>query len=242
MKDNNFNVSNSGINITTTIGYDTDLSQIYFDENIVRSENFDDFWIYTNYGNLDCKLGYDSKKIDYEDLYSCNESQENLEKLCKFLENEFGADYNNILNYSINDLLGEFSYGMDLNEYDYFLECTGIYFKKHYKIISVSGYGQGDFADVIILTDVLKDIWGVNEIDINLLRVQISNYFYDSPAIVRVYINDIEYIDTLDGLYIEYGEYDKYDLIARILNEFKDLDKIILMDELDEIIPNELDY
>jgi len=231
---NNFNQSSTGINIDCNAGYDQDMSQFNFDENIARSEKFKDYFVYINCGNMG------SKNIDLDDLYKFDETRLNQVKFYKFLMNELGNFYSDLKELDIKDILVDMMYSYTLEELDRLISCSGIEYEKLYEIVSVTGYSQGDQADIIILTEVLKEVWGCEEINLDDLKTEISHYFYDSPMIVRCDINNEEFIsEKFDG---SYQEYDKNEFIEEILNNFKELNQDLLRSELEGVLPKSLEY
>ena len=240
-------MSNTGLNIECNLFYDTDASQWNFDENISKNDYLD-MYIYTNFNNLgyflknkwnrsDIKNIYDG--IDLNDLYTFENNREDKIKLIKFLKREFGAYYSDLKDMDVTEILEYYLSNNDLGELHEIIDCSGITYKKHYGIIEVVGYSQGDYAEVLILTDYLKEIWGSDKIDMNSVKGEIEHYFYDTPLFAQCEINGEEYIaETMDGYYVEF---DKEDFITDIVDQF-DGDKKLLKDELESIVPTDIDY
>lgn len=223
---NNFNQSSTGINIEVSIFYDGIMSQINFDENIERVKiNTYEHFVYIDYGNL-------SSDIDLDDLITYD-----IEKVDMTLYNEImGGDFD--LYEWENYILPNY----DLEELCEKLDLLKLPYKKHYHIITVTGYSQGDIEEVIILTDKLKELWGTETINLPNLKEEITHYFYDSPISAWVYINNEEYvIEEINGCYDI--DYSKEEVINYLMSATPDaMNKDVLLSELEEIIPDEVEY
>jgi len=228
---NNFNKSGTGINIECDIAYDTFQAQMNFDENIDRVKiNGEEYYIYSDYGNIDTD-------IDIDDLITYDLNTVTHDKVEEYYENKIHAifddypfDYEDTLNTIDNDL----SY-MDIHETINTLDLLGIKYTKHYETIAVTGYGQGDFATVLIIGNAL-------EYNLKALEAELTNYFFDTPIVARITINDEElYIEDYDGYYID--EYDKDKVIAWVMdNVTVKVDMSVLLLELDKVVPETLEY
>ena len=211
---NNFNQSSTGVNIEESIFYDNDMSSINFNENIEQVRiNGHEYFLYINYGNL-------NSDICIDDLLTFDTSSLDLDA-------QIQLD---------NDL----SY-MDLEETINTLESHDIPYTKHYTMITVTGYSQGDNGDVIVMHK-LKEVWGVKQLDMDSIKEDLANYFYNTPLRAIVTINDEEYpLDELDGYYN--FDYDKEEVIKALIHDTPDsIDKVALRAELDKVIPTEPKY
>jgi len=243
---NNYDTSSSGLDLEVNIFLDTDMSQINFDENITENKYLGKY-IYTDFGNL----AYHLKKkwghgdmvgiydlIDLDDLYTFEGGRGDKLKLIKFLVSEYGEYYSDLKDLEITEII-ESIFDNGLNEIDNIISNSGISYKKLYEIIPITGYSQGDRDEVIILTEFLKELWGIDKIDLDSTSVDITHYFYDSPIHARCEINGEEYIsEKFDGQYIEF---DKGEFIEEVVSQFKG-DKTLLKAELEKITPNTLEY
>jgi len=240
---NNYNQSSTGLNIDLNLSYDIFGSQTNFNENIVRSNNFKDFFVYVDYDNLSYKLGYDPKKIDIDDLYKFDETRVNKIKFMKHIINELGYIYSDIKDLSIRDMCNDHLEFNDINDLYCLILSSDIKYKKLYDVINITGYSQGDQASIIVLSDIFCKAWGCDTIDLDSLTEEIKHYFYDSPIIARITINDEEYYnEELDGMYLYYDEDQKEIFINEVIKYYNNLDPILLRSELEKIVPNELNY
>lgn len=261
MQSNNFNTSSTGINIDFLIGYDEDMSRCNFDENIYRFDNSDNFpaeYLYINYGNLKYELAniwkikpdnfrYDM--LDFSDIITIDDTRQNTVLLKRFLisnSNYTYSDLNGVCVYELFEDIVSNEYIEDFSDKLLLLDNLSISYIKHYSIINVAGYSQGDARDVLILDNVLLKVWGCSKIDRVSLHDEIFNYFFDSPIIARATINDVDFIsETYDGVYNNYmtaTAYDRDILIKEVIANYPTLDATILHDELIDILPIELNH
>ena len=231
---NNFNMSSTGINIETNIGYDEIMGQINFDENINRVDvNGVEYFVYSDYGNIDTDISIDDLiKYDLESNTLLNDLKvyHNKEDIKK-------EDYQEYFDMLEDDL----SY-MDLEEIQEVLYDMSVPYTTHYKIVNITGYSQGDYASVIILTDKLKEVWGVAKLNIVDVKQNITNYFYDTPLRAVVTVNNEDYfIEGYDGYY--QFDYSKEEVIKALIHDTPNtINKTILRAELEKVIPTEPKY
>jgi hypothetical protein len=241
---NNFNMSNTGLNVEVNIGYDQFMSQINFDENIdlIDIKN-NEYFIYSYYGNIDTN-------IDLNDLFEFDLMDISLKAICTFNN----LDINNCDEDDRISLIEEFENyqlsNLSLEEIEIAFNDLEIEYKKLYDVVSISGYNQRDNEDVIILTDQLKKVWGVDNINMEQLKTQLEHYFYDAPVIVWVTINDHDLYLSLNGEYLEWNEleYNKEDVIDEIIDQAIGEEVItandveLLRDELVKLLPVDIEW
>lgn len=253
---NNYNCSSSGLNIEVSVFKDTWLSKINFDDNIARFDFDKDLFLYTDFGNLTYHMR-DKYKNDKLDISSCWEVRDfikidnskplrfYLKFILEYLGYTLPYDYFKgfTVDYAIDFIIDNYTDFEELQEH--LDDFEKIDYKLLVDIIEVTGYSQGDYARVVIFSDLIKEIWGSEEIDLDALSTDITHYFYDAPMTARVTVNGEEFIsEKYDGMYEEWNEleYDKSDFIAEITENFEDIDSVLLKAELEEILPSELSY
>ena len=154
--------------------------------------------------------------------------------MCHIIDNENPFD----LEVTRGDVESDLSY-MDLEEIKSTLDLLGLDYTTHYDIVTVKGYGQGDTAEVIILTDKLKEAWGVDNINLDELKEEITHFFYDTPMIARVTVNDEEYfIEDYDGCYgVDYSKEFIINYITNLIDYTHVENNLALRKELEKVIP-----
>lgn len=234
---NNYNQSNTGLNIELNIFYDTFMSQCNCNDNFVKLRG--DTWQYVDYGNIE--------KLDNDDLITI--SKEEPKKLFKYYKDKYGYTPYQNYNYScmddalsdiISDILNE-----DLKEVIYTLDQYNIPYIENYEHGILRGYSQGDAIEVII-PHKLMDIWGLSKEDflkqLPELKEELHKYVYDAPIYGSLTINDREFYihDYIDS----YDVYDRDIIIEAVLKEEFNggIDKLLLKEELESIFPYELEY
>lgn len=206
MKRNNFDKSSTGIDIEALVMYDTDIAQHDFESNfeVLQHEGYRNNTVayYMDYGNV---KGADSItftikgdkacliKYAHENLRGYDEVQEPSEKDVEDIKHDIAYELKpTVLNYEA------------LNEYD--LKDTGLAFEPDRPLVRVSicGYSQGDYAEVIYCPTDLEKAWGNAPIESDLCDM-FTHYFYDAPVYAVYTINGKEYS------YHDMPTYDRYE-------------------------------
>ena len=264
---NNFDKSSSGIDIEASVFHDSLMSYENFRENFEEADSSfgKDLWVYTNFGNIyyqlrkkwnipeDRKLsmkdliGY----IDYDDLFEIDWTTVSKKTLGKWILDNYRDDLRmtkgEMEDYVYDALKDDYS---NLEYFEEQLDKLGVKYKKKFEVISVRGYSQGDYGEVLVLIDELRSMWGTNESISNeeLLRdiqKESEHYFYDAPMCVRVVVNGQDYYsEKFDGMYEIWGElqYSKEEVIDEFVQMIDIEDKALLKEELDKVIPEKLEY
>ena len=237
---NNFNCSDSGINISVTVEYDFDLAQYLFDESLTRiGENK---YLYTDNGNLS------------SGLKALKPQPRQKGKLIKLLLTEWEDDFTRaeISKLDQDDLvylIEDWAY--DESEREGLYNDYNIEIENPYCEIVSRGYNQGDYAKVLIHVTEFENVTGA-KFDENQIKEIIHNILWDSPQYVQATINGEEYIsEKYHGFYANwlYGDgsakYDQDVFLAELLEQTKNDDTIdpeVLRAELEEILPVEVSY
>jgi hypothetical protein len=161
------------LTIETNLYYDIGLSQIIFDENFKSLT--DDSFLFLDYGNL--KDNFDKEDffiIDYE-----NTKKRNINKLKVYLADDF-YNSNYIRDHSFNDLICIFfNYG-DLDDLEKLLNDYNISYKKTYSIVYITGYSQGDTAQILTNKEEYKKLCGTDFKE-DEFKEYFTNLFYKTP-------------------------------------------------------------
>ena len=163
------------LQIENDLYYDEFMSQLNFDENFKRIENKNSF-VYTDFGNL----SGDFDKNNFFDIDYDKTKLRDINKLKIALLEEMSGDVD-IRNYDAEDLIGQYltDYA-DLEDLEMLLNEYKISYKKTYAILYVSGYSQGDNAQIFVNKEEFKKIVGVDFIEDDYQEI-FQNYFYDMP-------------------------------------------------------------
>lgn len=218
---NNYNTNKNGRDIEVSVFYDTDLSQMYFDENI-RREN--DELIYTASDQLPKTWG---KEI-YVNWRSISKKE---------LYNAFKSYYSTFSKNTKQDLIDEILEDLtDIDDLIDFCRSNNIDYDLNYFTIETCGYSQGDYAEVII-PYALADIFGITKEELEAEDTgYIDNLFWDAPIYARAQIDG-------KGIYLEEAlassyEWDREAVIDYIVSLYDET----IRSEISKLIPENPDY
>jgi len=239
---NNFDTNSKGDNIEFNIFYDVFQGQENFTENFKEHDEFK-AWIYTDCGQVKTEpewginfKNHTNKQILLEIylLSSCSNYKE-------FKEDYFNNSHWKQL--TATDLLDIFTEILDAEYYqceqlEVLHDLDFIYFNHHE--VSIIGYSQGDYADIIIMDETINNMSDKLTLDEKLKLIQklCQHYFFDAPIYGTVTINNEEhYVDEF--LKSQY-EWDKDNFIKSFLKSHPELSKIEI--ELTEMLPTDLEH
>ena len=209
---NNFDMSSTGVNLELMAFKDTDLSRMYFDEELTELQGR--LFIFTHYiddiSSLSFhRLGIYKECFDYMDKRDFinlwndhfNDSIISFDELLTFLDDQF---YHNEYIQHVNSLLPE-----------------------KYVIKTAIGYSQGDSESVICLKDS-------ND------KYHYENLFYNAPCYIRLNINQDEFYfdDYIKDIY----QYDKDNVIQLFIDNYNGLHKDNVIQFLSNNLPDILEY
>lgn len=220
IKKNNFTTNPDHPNIELYCDRDIFLAQDLFQENFKRIGVYrdgtieDDLFLYTDNEfitnepepvhisrtkntSLAMAAALDELFNSFNSFYSYSEDigYWNNTELCEELEAE--AEYN--------------------DDYLDILDNHGIYYTQNYKLMSVTGHRQGDYAMIIVPTKALKKLWG-REPDLDGLQSYFKNLFYSAPIYFSFIIKGENY--CLSDFYSHDYDYDKGDIIEAFFKEY----------------------
>lgn len=245
---NNYDTNMKGIDIECNIQYDEYEARTDFKENFEAIDGTEWSYIYTDWGNL-------KGEIDLADVIDIKGS---IKELRKFLKNEMGfyepesftkyEGINEILNGKICGSyinVDKISYN-EIETFNNFLSNCKFDLKAslnpNYLILETRGYSQGDYAQIFIDKKALREATGFifTKKNIESLQETIDSLFWDCPISGQIIINgtEIEYNDFCKDSYT----WDKQEAITYILKEFKELDSELLKSELENTLPDRIEY
>jgi len=236
---NNFDQSSSGVDVVVSLFLDLDLSGINFNDSMEHLRG--DSYQYIDYGNV---KGFE----DFDDMFEIS-TENPIRKFTTALVREgMQEDFTGCKSWDdfYNDFMMEFSFPEDLPEFVEILEVYDIDHKCKFDRKVVSGYSQGDVAEVFIPVDQMRTELGIADdiADEDIVDDEhIKNLCFDAPLSFRVEVNGEEYCPEIDGMYLNSpNDYDKDDSITEICTAFhNDVDVAILREELQELLPEDLD-
>lgn len=211
----------------TNIFYDNDLSAIYFEEKINRiNNNLHMYMRTTDFNEL-------SELPELEDLIHIhrNSSKKNL---ISAIDGNYSHYYNSYEDFTRDNLIDEMYDNYSIEQLDDFLEVlkgSNVKYKLKYTKYITRGYSQGDYAEVLILNDIIEKV----------SQQYIDNLFWDSPIsgtitfeannkTVEFYVSDISNSTYWNDLY-DMNDFED-DLRTFLENRYKYVaakDKIISM-------------
>lgn len=217
---NNYNVSDTGYNVEMSVFYDTDLSQIYFDENF-EIDNRGQSLIYTGGEN-------------FEPIITVNDTPENRAKLLDAArwDEDDGAEWE-----TCDDLAGEIFYDYKtvdekLTEYT----RAGIDYTANFSVMISTGYSQGDRRAVYIPLDAGGYV----------TRDYIDHLLWDCPITARVEISGEWEGEYFEEAFMPEGDFYAWDADAARENIRRLMDRDGAPDaaikEVMGIIPEALHY
>ncbi len=198
-----------------------------FEENFKTSNNFEDLFIYSDYGNLEFhyedKYKYSLEKIDHEDFFTIKENRVDRIALIKTLVKYYDYSYSEVCYESIKDILSSLEitqreYKYIFEEIEEILNTANIPYKKNFEYLEINGSCQGDVLRVIVLTNELKEIWG-NTPNIKELKEEFYNYAYSSTLYGSL---DISFEYTVNA--VNYPISVHFEDIREVLNSEYELD------------------
>jgi hypothetical protein len=236
MHKSNFDSSSTGLDITLSACYDTDLSYMYFEECFTR---LGDQLVYGE-GNLS-----DFEK-DY--TFTVNELKgavidEFCGKYCTL--DELKADTKEFTGSSWSKVKKEELIDYVKNSRNWIEFCEKYRFKPNFDIVVSRGYCQGDYKEVIVphafweAIDVPKP-----ECVQSNLGSTISNLLWYCPVYCRFTVNGEEfYIDQELKDSYNWDKSEALEIASKLIEEdYTEEQKDIIMQFLASALPNQLDY
>jgi hypothetical protein len=198
---NNYDTSKSGLSLECTAFHDTDKSQMDFDEN---------FQVLQHSGYRTSTIAYyidNGNDKDSDDITFTVKGDDKaaivwLQK--QGYQAEDFATVDNGRDEILNTLTPSLLTYEAINASD--LDGSGLEIvpSKALNRIYITGYSQGDYAEVLYCPDDLKAAWG-NEPNEKQLKEIFTHYFYDAPIYASFKVNDEEYF------YHDMPDYNEYE-------------------------------
>ena len=242
---NNYDKSSTGVNIEASVSWDNDVAQDNWNENFIKLEfgPYEGYYLYTDWNNV---TDYYNKKypnnlgieniMNIEECYDIAETKRNLTILRYLTVKEHKLLYYSeaVDDYTALNLVESLFYDGPIKNID----DLDIEYTSKVDTLETRGYSQGDYENVLIPTNVLRQIWGKKP-NIDALQEEINHLFWDAPLYCVVTINGEEYDYAVqNGTY----SYDKDALIDELCNAAENVDTDVLRAELENILPEEPSY
>lgn len=218
MNTNNFDKSQTGLDLELSCYWDIDAGSYNFAENFIR---VDDKLLFIDYGNFDNYFDLSNPDNYYTKLTT---KKDLLNAMVNFLGSIDDLNYLAQIYYDKNarylnkgqllDILtGELSYA-DLS--DFLLDNLQV----KAELIEIHGYSQGNIETVIFTHKAMSE-YTYTDRQAFLCRMaeHFKNLVYDQPLFLRLTVNNAEY-DLTDYLYSVY-DYDKDQIIQKACQYFK---------------------
>jgi len=232
--ENNFNTSTTGINIEVSVEFDADMARMNWDENFKRVD--DGEFAYIDFGNL---------SGDMPEIQPLPRQKGKIIDAICLAEDFWLTKAEMQKEYTQEEIVDEIS--------DYFMNKEEVleFFEEHdiktnsdeLAEVSITGYSQGDYATILVNTKEFEKVLGIKFNESNYTEY-FTNLFYSQPLYARATINGEEYYsENFDGQYVEFDK-EEYisELIENVLAENTEIDKNVLRDELEEIVPDYPEY
>ena len=221
------NANLSLITFSHNIGYDTGLSQVYYDEFVSNASGCHDVQKFDDY------------LVIYGSDVSRNDKHFNEDEIALLSDDELNdLSYSLGLNYDIDDKDDLIDELLSLDHEDYYIKYYAeTYYRDLEYTFSFNGYSQGDSYLVQTVGNV--ESW--------LSDDYLTHIFYDVPIYgnIEIYVNGdcVNEISIYEFMQDEYASWDKDDFINSLSNYVKGLEyKDLLIKYMQDNLPNHLDY
>lgn len=242
---NNYNTSTAAVDLEVSCFWDTDLSQMWFDDNIesVRANNGS--LLYDSYRGVNLYLytfGGDQTDFELDDLNNYDLKGITNKQLLNIIKTTFYGSSDDLNDDSLC-YFSKYPYQLTKNElfelvenafpYDY-QEFLTDNLTPLFTVISSRGHCQGDYAEVIInkvLTEKEKESY----------QSEIDNLFWNSPIYCRLTIDqdtEFDFNEYLNNLY----DYDKGKILAIAEKEIGHEQKDLILEFLSDNLPEYPNY
>jgi hypothetical protein len=232
---NNYNMSSTGLNIELDIFYDEDKARDNYTNYLVHLK--DDVYEYLPYNDRS-----KWKSNSCESYIKIDTQKNRLGTLLRLLVEKF--DYTDFKSYTkdkaIEEIFDNFQFPDDMLYLEYLLDLYDIQYKKLYISKRIVGYSQGECNIVIYRPKIFRQQTVLKEDELkdeDLVNSDwLCNLLYDAPLYLIITINGVEY--ESDIYHNRYIDFNKNTFIQECLYHFKEVDKDILQQELERIVPD----
>lgn len=237
---NNFDLSSNGVSIELDVCFDCDLARFWFDETfcVLQHSGYRQNSILVYGAHF-----ADVSDFDISDKENYNLKKTTVKKLRKYLRDELGYEYRDLMDMRKDDLLSE------LHSYcpeDFADTLVGeLDATPNFATVESRGYSQGDYSEVIIPASVLSEFPNQTLETIGeFLSDEIDRLLWDAPIRCNVSVDEVDV--TLSHLLPDCYDWDKQTSIDVFkLGMDKSLSKKqykTLISFLRENLPETLDY
>jgi len=237
---NNLDHSSTGVNLELNISYDSDLSQMWFNESIIRLHG-DDSFLYINCGNL--SDDFELSDHNNYDLKSSNKKEIYTHILEHFYSNSLECFKDDALtffskySYQLTKMeLIELVENTQFVDYEDFLQRN---FTPKFCIIESRGYSQGDYAEVVIPYSLWEGKAPTDD-QLQAMQTEIDYLFWDAPIDQYFLINDDQFY--IDEYTKDRYNYDKKETLQIIKDHLKHDKKDYILNWLEENLPDHPSY
>jgi len=216
------------ITFSHSIGYDTGLSQMYYDEFISNADGCHDIQKFEDY------------LVIYGSDVSKNDKHFTQDELLVLTDDELINLYDSLglYHYDLDDKDDLIDELLDLDHEDFYIKYYAeTYYRDLDYTFSFNGYSQGDSYLVQTVGNV--ESW--------LNDDYLTHIFYDAPISgnIEIYVNGdcVNEISIYEFIKDEYAYWDKDDFISQLSDYAKDLEyKDLLIEYMQDNLLNHLDY
>lgn len=250
---NNFDTSSHGVSLDLSVSFDLCRSQNDFNENFVRFSDLDGSSLLNdNYSRVNIFVftgGSISGEFDLTDLSNYDLKSITNKNLLANIRSEFYGSTEDLKNDCIN-LFSKYPYQLTKLElielienefsYDYqdFLKSN---FDINFEVLSIRGYSQGDYAEIIFPNELLKEYSFDNkEKFLSMMEGYFTNLFYDAPLYARLEIDGQEVY--LDDFQENSYSYDKDQILKQAEKIIEHKEKLYIMGWLADNLPEHPDH
>jgi len=249
---NNFNVSSTGVNIELFIERDYDLTDVFFSDNFYKINDFNGASLLnTSFFDVDVFLfngGAIEENFDFFDLnlYDFNKTKksiiidffhkyisDSITEKNNFAQNYYNKYFSKLTKIELIDIIIYEACDVDVKIFLY-KNCN-----PNFNVCSVRGNNQGDYAEIIIPSDILDEFNCKNFNDFyNKNYDYICNLCYDAPIYSLLNIDGHDFIfgDYLINCYV----YDKKEFLNIAEKHIVHPKKSIIIDFLKDNLPSEI--
>lgn len=236
---NNFDQSSTGLNITVSAFYDTDLSRIYFDEAFFTiKEGRKDLLVYCKGNFSDFEKEYIFTKAELLSAWSKIETKEDFLNNFRF---NMGFGYSKATKQDLIDYCKQSCYYLE--NWHKFCEDSG--FKSNFEIVVSRGYCQGDYQEVIVPNEFWDKIGTKKPESVQSeLGTYINHLLWDCPVTCYFTVNDEDfYIDQELKDSYNWDKNEALEIAKNLIkNDFTTEEQTIIMDFLSKSLKDSLNY
>ena len=249
---NNLDSSSTGVTLDLNVSYDSDLSQMWFDDSMVNLYRSGGSLLNCSYSRVDCWLytqsgeftdDFDLSDLDNYDLKSATNKSLLLNLRVVFYGQSEDLKDDSLTYFSKypyqltkREIIELAENVMDSSDYLEFLLNN---FKAKYSVLSSRGYSQGDYIECV----VPWSLWGGKEptdLQLQSTQTEIDNLFWDAPIYQVLEIDGEQF--NIDNFVADRYEYDKSESLQIVNDNLEHEKKLYIMQWLTDNLPDQPVY